>query len=595
MTTTSDFQKQVDHALSLLVEAAPMIAEHVDDPGVTSLASMMALSWCDIRIRLAPHSVRPAITVVPAPAADTHAAKVVSQIGDMMVADFGIARNNAHYDISKAIDQISLLSIGVAILKETGDAERVNDVYDFGSEALKTLSGRITKLMGKHRDNVFKRDLPGVESGSYGEGVVWALALQADGRPERATIIDRRLQAVTAYGAVSSILREPRITAAIDAALPLAPELEKRLEIDAARLRRINGIVTPKIGMSAYQDKSKVVQELTAFDEPLHVWESAFRDPAWAGKEVWHGFTQTLLPPPYVYDSTEMRDSFNSFVTDVLRPIAVDRATGLGLTDTARVAKFLNDLNIPASETTMDARRAYLRGVKSAVIGDRGVKSFREATMVWHRRAKCAAALRHENRTESHGWPAICAPWTSSCGSYRIEAITTAAGLVHEGNVMNHCVGGYYDHCRTGRTHILSMTREGQPAATVEMLASVSGSGFVLSPGQFKTFDDERPNEDQQSIFREFTEDLRSARHRVAKKAVAEYIKEQQGKYDAYDVSAMTMVHARAAWPLYRVMMPRPTPETLDEWIAQTGIDEVFDAYIMSLAGRAAQPLSKAA
>ena len=84
-------------------------------------------------------------------------------------------------------------------------------------------------------------------------------------------------------------------------------------------------------------------------------------------------------------------------------------------------------------------------------------KAFQQAAHVWHRRAAAVAALRNENQTDRPGWPPLCPPWTSRCGTFEILPLTTAKALVEEGNAHHHCVGTYYDACRSGGTQILSL------------------------------------------------------------------------------------------------------------------------------------------
>lgn len=60
--------------------------------------------------------------------------------------------------------------------------------------------------------------------------------------------------------------------------------------------------------------------------------------------------------------------------------------------------------------------------------------------------------------------PLPAMPWTTVPG---VEQITTAAGLVAEGQRMGHCVGGYSSACRAGRAYIIRL-----PNSTAEITPS---------------------------------------------------------------------------------------------------------------------------
>ncbi|MES2301011.1 MAG: hypothetical protein V4521_02885 [Pseudomonadota bacterium] len=47
------------------------------------------------------------------------------------------------------------------------------------------------------------------------------------------------------------------------------------------------------------------------------------------------------------------------------------------------------------------------------------------------------------------------------------------------------------------------------------------------------------------------------------------------------------MTHARRAWPLYRTMLPKGSPEAFDAWCETTGLTAAFDAILNAIASAA--------
>jgi hypothetical protein len=251
------------------------------------------------------------------------------------------------------------------------------------------------------------------------------------------------------------------------------------------------------------------------------------------------------------------------------------------------LAPLLGELNLPSASNlspsailsvltpeSLPAIRQFLAAVRRALIGPRGPKAFQEAAHVWHRRAAAVAALRHEHQIDRPGWPPLCPPWTSPCGHYQVVPLTTAKALVEEGNAHEHCVGTYYDVCRTGSTQILSLREAGKPTVTAEILLDQRIAS--LRVGQFKGLADEVPDDPAlHQAMRDFLRDIRSGRHPLNRDPLRAY-RQWADDHFSFGRSSrrLSVAHAREAFPLYVPLLPRGTPAGFDQWCEQTGLRE---------------------
>jgi hypothetical protein len=217
----------------------------------------------------------------------------------------------------------------------------------------------------------------------------------------------------------------------------------------------------------------------------------------------------------------------------------------------------------------LSAIQQFLACIRRALVGERGPKAFQQAARVWHRRAAAVAAVRHENQTERPGWPPLCPPWTSRCGSFEILPLTTAKALVEEGNAHHHCVGTYYDACRSGGTQILSLRAGGTPMVTAEILLDARVS--ALRVGQFKGLFDEIPDDPAlHEAMREFLRDLRTGVHPLNRKELCAYRQWANENIYGWSHRPLSIAHARQAFPLYLPLLPRRTPADFDQWCDAT-------------------------
>ncbi|MGA8756003.1 MAG: PcfJ domain-containing protein [Stellaceae bacterium] len=220
----------------------------------------------------------------------------------------------------------------------------------------------------------------------------------------------------------------------------------------------------------------------------------------------------------------------------------------------------------------LPAIQQFLTCIRRALVGERGPKAFQQAAHVWHRRAAAVAALRNESQTDRPGWPPLCPPWRSRCGTYEIVPLTTAKALVEEGNAHHHCVGTYYDACRSGGTQILSLRAHGTPVVTAEILLDARISSIRV--GQFKGLYDEVPGDPAvHQAMREFLHELRTGAHPLNRQLLRAYRQWADDQIYRWNTARTpTLAHARDAFPLYLALLPRRTPADFDCWCEQTGL-----------------------
>jgi hypothetical protein len=457
------------------------------------------------------------------------------------------------------------------------------------------------RLRDLHIRRLLERDVPELDAQCDWHAfepklLAWLLAHEFDGDKARAIRIQRRCQALRLYACISDTLLEPTVTQVIDAGHELVPVLMKQLSLTRAQLRALRE-ATPPESFASYQRRkfTTIVLHLQAHAIPVHQWPGGGRSGQHA---AWHSspwltiddlaYSPTLIPADYYgADPTTVRDAVRAFSDDLLTPL-------------------LNELKPPEStsnilpSTILDALtqkslptiQQYLACIRRALIGPRGPKAFQEAAHVWHRRAAAVAALRNENQTDRPGWPPLCPPWTSPCGHYRIVPLTTAKALVEEGNAHGHCVGTYYDACRSGGTQILSLREDGMPAATAEILLDRRMASIRV--GQFKGFHDEVPDDPAlHQAMRDFLRDLRSGRHPLNREQLRSYRQWADEHYGYYGCSGqhLTLAHARQAFPLYLALLPRGTPAGFDQWCDQTRLREGLSAVLHLIAQKNRQLL----
>jgi hypothetical protein len=554
-----------------------------DHPLIACVTQLLALSRARIEIEAVEGSLRPTMIVVPTPPAGSIANEILDEIVRLSRSVL-ISGRYGHLQASKRIDRAGFARFSATMAATPEGLASVKSLSTIISKTLKDLYGRADALIQKHVRTIMRRDLGSEDGHSYviTDTARWAICPHLDGHPLRERTITRRIQALTSYGLVWKTLMKPEATEAIDAGERLSPILCGMLDVDPARLRRITNAI-PLGSVLRSTDRSDVVEELVAYRVPAHEWPKDWNDTLWTRTGQ-----KSFLSPAITDGSTEARDALQAFQDDVLRPVMALRAEALGLKKTSRLSWFMQSLTLPDDLKRDVRRRDFHEGMTRAILGTRRRKAFLEGVEIWHRRAACAAALRNEGLSSDPHWPAVCDVWTSPDGRITAVPLTTASELVDEGNAHAHCVGGYYEQCRSGRTHIISMRRDGVPAGTLELKATFdAGRLIMLSPGQFEARYRAKPDDDVRAAAKLFNEQLGDT-HPIHSKAVAKHARRmsRDGDYGAMGATALPMSHARRTWPLYRALLPRPFPETVEEWVESSGIGEVLDAALMAVANK---------
>jgi PcfJ-like protein len=444
-----------------------------------------------------------------------------------------------------------------------------------------------TKEAGRLRDlhmrALLARDTPDLHWQSHWhtfdpEVLAWLLAHEHDGGKTRAERVQRRCQALRLYTSLAARLRQPAISGIIDAGRELVPALAEGLGLTRAQLAALRE-AAPPLTLTSHRSHSfeHAVCHLQAHAVPLHQWPGSGQSgqhAAWSSS-LWLTTEEfTLIPADYFGpDPVTVRDAVRAFADDLLAPLLAELGSA---SSASTILDTLTPNNLPAA-------REFLACIRRALIGPRRPKAFQQAVHVWHRRAAAVAALRNENQTDRPGWPPLCPPWTSPCGQYRIEPLTTAKALVEEGNARHHCVGTYYDACRSGGTQILSLRERGKPAVTAEILLDRRIASIRVA--QFKGLNDQVPDDPAlHQAMRDFLRALRTGAHPLNREELRAYRHWADTQYFGWADRPLSPAHARQSFPLYLALLPRGTPAEFDLWCDRTGLREGLRAALSQLA-----------
>ena len=450
--------------------------------------------------------------------------------------------------------------------------------------AARAVMDTIQKLTVQHTHKLVARDAPALLTFWQKIGtkeLAWILAHEHDGDPTRATRVTRRVQALELFSSLADRLREDAITAAIDDGEELVPILAARLSLTHTQIRALRQ-AAPLTEPVPFRTTSyeHAVRQLQAHEVPLHQWPGGGRpaqQQAWQQSPWLLSRQLTLVRADYYGADETVCDAIKGFREDLLEPLIAALATPHAASVLRSRWSTLCDHagRMLSPQTFMPERlgpiRSFLACVRCALIGERGPKAFEEAARLWHRRAASAAALRNEHQTDRPGWPALCPPWTSPCGAFEIVPLTTAQALVDEGNAHQHCVGGYYDACRSGNTQILSLRAHGAPVVTAEILLDRGLAS--LRVGQFKGEHDQVPDDlALHQAMRDFLRDVRTGAHPLNLRELQVYRKWVAEHPGSWRRSTLTLDHARNAFPLYLPLLPRGTAADFDHWCDSSGL-----------------------
>ncbi|MBN9070013.1 MAG: PcfJ domain-containing protein, partial [Rhizobiales bacterium] len=469
--SASTWEDLHDRSARDLYASVPAFAKCGTHPAIAALTVAMTFAQTAITARRQENSVAARVVISPKPDADPAVLRLVRHMEAAVTGSACHTRNTTPFDPGIWLEQAGYIGLLTRAVKAGANESELKDMAGMISEAIAKLSSRISQLTDMHLDRLLQRDLPHLDGRPSGPSptLEWLLAVDRSGDVERPAALTRRWQALTIYAALSTVLREKPITLAIDEGRPLKPILMDRLGISAAELRALRGARSLPAALKSAIDLEHAVVELKAHGVPLAEWPGRGEpdQPAAWQQSPWAGVHRNAIIRVDYVGSDHARDALGALAEDILRPLAVHRATIAKRGDLGY--SFLHSFEFPAGLRNSRDRRVFLAVVNRAIVGPRGVKAFQEAVELWHRRVATISAVRHERRTDRPGWPAICPPWRCDRGVHEIVPITSAAGLVEEGNRLDHCVGGYYQQCRSGAVQILSLRRDGAHAATIEL------------------------------------------------------------------------------------------------------------------------------
>ncbi len=579
-------------AFEMLVGRCATVALRKSDSRIAALLALMALSHARLDADVHDNHLEAELRVHPAPPWHGPAAELLDHIACVVSDVARCARGEARLNISARLDDWGYAFLMVDLLGDGAREAELTAIAECVGGALTRVHKRVEELCTQHLRAVLTRDAPQAAFLSRGLTVQaeWLLAPDLSGDASRPDILVRRAQALSLFGSLVSALREPAITEVVDRGEPLTPALAGHLGLTEAELRAFRGARDIRTSIEQWDDFVVAARRLKSYSVPRHEWPGAAQPEtpsAWQNSP-WLGSPRTHLIRPDYLDQKDagVQDAILALKDDLLRPLVAERTPPAALCNSA-VRHFANELDFPPSRRGSADYRAFLLGLHRAIIGTRRPKAFQEAVAIWHRRAASLSALRHEHSAERPGWPPLCAPWRSRDGRYDVVPLTSARDLVIEGNEMRHCVGGYYDICRRGDTQILSLRRDGQRAATVEIVLDGDIDAPALKVGQFVAVWNTRPADDLHDALRAYLRDVRAQTHPTNAAQLARYRRRMHKRGDyAWRSDALPLAHAREAYPLYRPLLPRKSPESFDLWCVEGGLSETIDRGFAVLAER---------
>ncbi len=587
--TTFDWTTAITECCTHLASLGNLPPPAAHDPDLQAIAVIALIAGAPIQHALQPDSTMPVLTVTRYSGrhdlVDDLLAELTIEVANPTRGNFHKSFSPRNWLGDHGFDELIVCSV-----QHTADDSGRAALLTHTARRAQDLMNELQRLRDQHMRRLLDRDLPefGAERDWHScqsNLLAWLLAHEFDGDQTRAIRVQRRFQALRLYAGISGILCEPPVTQTIDNGDELIPVLMKRLSLTRTQLRALRE-ATPPEAIASYRRPDcfeDAVLRLQAHAIPVHQWPRGGRagqHAAW-NSSPWLTMHELTLVPANYYgaDPATVRDAVRAFSDDLLTPLLGDMRPPASKSDISPSA-ILNAL----TQKSLPGIQQYLACIRRVLIGPRGPRCFQEAAHLWHRRAAAVAALRNENQTDRPGWPPLCPPWTSPCGQYQIVPLTTAKALVEEGNAHHHCVGTYYDVCRSGTTQILSLRADGRPMVTAEILLDARITSIRVA--QFKGLHDDVPDDPTlHQAMREFLRDVRSGRHPFNREPLRAYREWADEHYCfGWGSRPLSLAHARQAFPLYLPLLPRGTPAEFDQWCEKTGLREGLGAALRLIA-----------
>lgn len=316
----------------------------------------------------------------------------------------------------------------------------------------------------------------------------------------------RRKQASDVFPALLQILTLKKITAVIDEGLPLIPALSELMGLPVPFIKKLAGLTRMKLRKNGVSTLNYCVLGETSIRTHLnktpvdHVnfGHEEFDSLVDVGKKLGrYGY-------PFIgnYHALMAADTKNA--EQVLRIIREPINATSEFIESLLVGYFDGHL-LPNDHEFYDKhyRDVLSRIIAENVLGEqfskkRAVKFDR----LWHRHQNAIlteerAYIRRVRGVAPKIWPALTKNFSCKEGSLRF--LTSDDELYAEGVEMSHCVGGYYNACLYGNTHIATIHAKDGSRSTVEFRVTsgdddIKAKNGILYIAQHKSEGNDEPS-----------------------------------------------------------------------------------------------------
>ena len=430
-----------------------------------------------------------------------------------------------------------------------------------------------------------------IETGEFSY-IPWIAAFEAGLREDIYDVVRNRIQAHRAYLPVAEILMRPEITSRIDNKEPIADIVATTLHMTKFELQTILKMHAENRDMESYD---KFLLSTFESGTPIHKIKaiSDYNLQLTGEKDGPRRIKQDVVMtfqgvPQAIITDRDLADTMISFMkyimntsvqfivhnvkTDDVIPDQIRSIFADGIFSSLR---FCADNAVRVAEGSLEFLNAR-RVIQKAITGNRSLPKLVSDIRYCHEFMAAIEEIWSEtDDMAAVSWVALTKTWTSGDGRFSVVPLTTAGSLVKEGLEMRHCVGGYADQCRSGRSHIYSVRVDGKRAGTLEMgLDGATFSKLVFC--QFKGFANSRPDGPAQQAVREFHQAITSKAVKLNITGIRKQAEARPRLRPAEDTPADLDKQFRSAcnaWEIYRrTLLPKERETSLPEWLAKTGI-----------------------
>lgn len=549
----------------------PSLKQHAHLPGVQELKNLYCVLESSIQISIEGYNIQHNVLGV-----NKEKKKTWSNVVDAGLSPYsqdGVLSSKVDLDCFRAfiMDKRGYFyrDEGFASM-ETYGAILKSDVKNRNMEASKNysiLSSNLPKLISDKRFAIIKEATSiFVEANTPENFKPLVEKLKEANRPreiewlyEDLDTVKYRMQAMMIFHAISDVIMTPEMTKKIDSGKPILKDIRNALGLTKAEVE-----VVRNIGEVTSFDITRDIRSLLLANISANLWLKYFSK---KGRDLFflsgQDYNDQFIHSLYASKASEVKDSCNSFIKDVVEPLLNETGTK-GIFD--RKTRF----PLFTSENIKPAVVAFHK----AIIGNRSPEGFAKAALETHRFAASIEAKKLEMMKKLPPWPALFQDWTSQDGVYEAKVLTSAEELVAEGLAMEHCVGSYAGDCRNAKTHIVSIRVNGKREATLEINLNMRERPTKLVFAQFKGRLNERPSEEAHEALRTLKLDIASKRCIFNGKEVLEYAKLVNEYEWKPDVEEYTIEKAEKIWPIYRdFFLTGVTKDmTLKQWSEETGL-----------------------